>query len=378
MRICLLGPTHPFRGGISHYTTLLYRHLIKRHEALFVSFVRQYPKWLFPGKTDIDPSQSQIQEPGVLRILDSMNPYTWFKTAQSIIKFKPDLVIIPWWVSFWAPQFWTISFLIQLFTNSKILFLCHNVVEHESKWIDKLLTRLVLSKADFFIVHSKEDQENLEVIIPIAVIKKTYHPTYDVFNMSDYDSEKIRSRYDIKGNILLFFGFVREYKGLKYLLKAIPDILNDLDVTLLVVGEFWKDKDQYLSLISTLGIEKNVIIVDEYVPNEEVGDYFCAADLVIQPYTSATGSGVVQTAFGFNKPVIATKVGCLPEVIEHAKTGFLVEPQNINEIVVTVNKFFNQTDKARMKENIIKGNYRFSWEKLIGVIEKLSLKEHKI
>lgn len=375
MKICLIGPTHPFRGGISHYTTLLYRHLRKRHQALFISFVRQYPKWLFPGKTDIDPSHNQIQEPGVKRILDSMNPLTWFATIRSITKFKPDLVIIPWWVSFWAPQFWTISFFIKVFTQSKILFLCHNVVEHESKWIDKILTRLVLNNGDQFIVHSNEDQANLKAIIPDATVKKTYHPTYDVFNMADSDPDKVRKKYHIKGYILLFFGFVREYKGLKYLLNAMPQILKTQDVTLLIVGEFWKDKEQYLSLISDLGIEKNVIVVDEYVPNEDVRDYFSTADLVIQPYTSATGSGVVQTAFGFHKPVIATKVGCLPEVIDHGKTGFLVDPENSGQIVEQTEFYFNITDKDRFQKNIIQGNEKFSWQYLVEVVENLQIME---
>ena len=169
MKICLLGPTYPFRGGISHYTTLLYRHLSKRHDTLFVSFVRQYPKWLFPGKTDIDPSKEHIQEQDVHKILDSMNPFTWCKAAKRIIKYDPDLVIIPWWVSFWAPQFLTISFLVKIFTDSRILFLCHNVVEHESKWMDKVLTGFVLRKGDLFIVHSAEDHDNLKEIVSDAV-----------------------------------------------------------------------------------------------------------------------------------------------------------------------------------------------------------------
>lgn len=372
MRICLIGPTYPFRGGISHYTTLLYHHLKKKNNTLFLSFTRQYPKWLFPGKTDIDPSREHIQEQGVQKVLDSMNPFTWLKSAQIIIKHNPELVIIPWWVSFWAPQFWTISLLIKVLTNSKILFLCHNVVEHESKWIDRILTRFVLKKGDLFIVHSSEDQNNLKAIIPDAIVRKTFHPTYDVFNMADFDTDKIRTRCKIKGNILLFFGFVRPYKGLKYLIKALPEIIKTNDVTLMIVGEFWKDKDEYIALIKDLGLEKYIIIVDEYVPNEEVGDYFSAADLVVQPYTSATGSGVVQTAFAFGKPVIATKVGCLPEVIDHSETGFLVEPEDPHGIEKAVNQYFRQIDKDYMKSNIEKENYRFSWDRMIEVIEELS------
>jgi len=271
MKICIIGPTYPFRGGISHYTTLLYRYLRKRHVVIFFSFKRQYPKWLFPGKTDIDPSKFPVQEDNIDRIIDSLNPFSWLKVAYRIIKLQPDILIIPWWVSFWAPQFYSISLLVKLFSKTRILFLCHNVVEHESKWIDKWLTRIVLRNGDFYIVHSTEDQKSLLSMFPEAKVMKSPHPTYDVFNSGDFDPNMIRKKYGIEGNIILFFGFVREYKGLKYLIKALPEVLSKTDVTLLIVGEFWKNKNEYLNLINNLGIEDKIIIIDEYIPNEEVG-----------------------------------------------------------------------------------------------------------
>ena len=371
MKICLIGPTYPFRGGISHYTTLLYRNLRKRHEVTFISFKRQYPRFLFTGKTDIDPSKKQIQEDGVIQLIDSMNPLTWLKAAWKIINNRIDLVIIQWWVSFWAPQFWTISLLVKTFSNSKILFLCHNVVEHESKWVDKILTRFVLKKGDFFIVHSTEDQQNLLSMFPEAKTRKTFLPTYDVFNSGDFDPDMIKRKYGIEGNIILFFGFIREYKGLKYLIKSLPEILSEIKVTLLIVGEFWKDKDEYLSLIKELKIDKNTVVVDEYVPNEEVGFYFSAADLVVQPYVAATGSAVVQTAFGFNKPVIATNVGSLPEVIEDGKTGYLVTPESSHELAKAIIKFFSGGNNEEFRENVMNENYKFSWDRMVNVIEKL-------
>lgn len=371
MRICLVGPTHPYRGGISHYTTLLYRHLKKKHDTLFIAFSRQYPKWLFPGKTDIDPSLSRIDEPCIQKILDSMNPVSWIRSALRVIKYQPDFIIIPWWVSFWAPQFWTISVIVKHFSNARLIFLCHNVVEHESGALNKLLTRMVLKKGDGFIVHSDEDLNNLKRILPGARVQKTFHPTYDVFNMADFNPGTIRSRYNITGNILLFFGFVRPYKGLKFLIKAMAKIVKSHDVTLMVVGEFWKDKDSYLSMIRALDLEKKVVVVDEYVANEEVGNYFCAADLVVQPYISATGSGVVQTAFAFEKPVLATRVGCLPEVIDHRKTGLLVTPGSEAAIAAEVTYFLDLKDKHYFNTNIRKENYKFSWNKLIETIEEL-------
>lgn len=372
MNICLIGPSYPFRGGISHHTTLLYRYLRASHEVQFFSFKRQYPEWLFPGKTDIDPSTLPIQEEGTNRIIDSMNPVTWLQVAGKIIKSQPDLLIIPWWVSFWAPQFYSISLLVKLFSKTRILFLCHNIVEHESKWIDKWLTRIVLRNGDFYIVHSTEDQQSLLSMFPNAKVIKSFHPTYDVFNSENFDPNMIRKKYGIEGNIILFFGFVREYKGLKYLIKALPEIISKTDVTLLIVGEFWKNKNEYLDLINILGIENKIIIIDEYIPNEEVGFYFSASDLVVQPYVSATGSGIIQIAFGFNKPVVATRVGCLPEVVKDGETGYLVSPKSSTEIARAIIKFFQKKQAEEFIENIKKNNYRFSWDRIVDVIEELS------
>ena len=202
MKICLIGPTYPFRGGISHYTTLLFRHLRQRHDVVFFAFKRQYPQRLFPGKTDIDPSQIHISEEGAQRILDSMNPVTWLTVAGKILKSNCDLLIIPWWVSFWAPQFLTISILVKLLSRTKILFLCHNVAEHESKSIGKVMTRVVLRNGDFFIVHSKEDHDNLLKIFPHANIKITFHPTYDIFNLYDFNPQEIRRRLALQRNLI--------------------------------------------------------------------------------------------------------------------------------------------------------------------------------
>ena len=372
MRIVLIGPTYPFRGGISHYTTLLYRHLKTRHSVRFFAFSRQYPKVLFPGKTDFDPSDIHIEEPEVERIIDSLNPLSWLRVGWKIIKSDTEVVVIPWWVSFWAPQFWLISFLIKAFSNCRILFLCHNVVEHESNYIDKILTRIVLTKGDLFIVHSEEDKRNLLAMFPYARVEKTFHPTYDVFDMGTVDENYVKKRLGIHGYVVLFFGFIRPYKGLKDLILALPEVLSQVRVTLLVVGEFWKDKDEYLYLINRLGIECNVVIIDQYIPNEEVQNYFNAADLVVQPYVSATGSGIVQTAFGFNKPVVATEVGSLPEIIEDGKTGYLVSPEDPEKLARAIVTFFVEGKSEEFSKNIQKAKYRFSWGRMVDCIEQLA------
>ena len=371
MKICLIGPTHPFRGGISHYTTLLYRRLRRRHEVHFFAFKRQYPRWLFPGRTDVDPSQNHIQEEGAQRILDSMDPISWVRVASRIVKSSPDLLIIPWWVSFWAPQFWSISFFVKILSKTKILFLCHNVVEHESSWVNKILTRGVLSIGDLFVVHSEEDKKKLFGMFKTSNLRKCFHPTYDVFNQGEFDAVNYKKKLGITGNIVLFFGFVREYKGLQDLLKCLPEVLSKVKVTLLVVGEFWKDKDMYVHLIKKLRIEDSIVLIDDYIPNEEIGCYFSVADLVVQPYISATGSGVVQTAFAFNKPVVATSVGSLSEVIKNGKTGYLVPPKSPHELASAIIRFFCEGNAPTFSENIEKAKHKFSWDRMVDTIEEL-------
>jgi glycosyltransferase involved in cell wall biosynthesis len=210
-------------------------------------------------------------------------------------------------------------------------------------------------------------------MFPRAKVQKTFHPTYEVFDMGDIDANQVRKRLGIDGNIVLFFGFIRPYKGLKYLILALPEVLSQVKVTVLVVGEFWKDKDEHLHMIKGLGIENNVVIIDQYVPNEEVQDYFSAADLVVQPYVSATGSGIIQTAFAFNKPVVATEVGCLPEIIEDGKTGYLVSPEDPEKLARAIVTFFVEGKSKEFSKNIEKAKYRFSWDRMVDCIEQLSI-----
>lgn len=369
MKLCLLGPSYPFRGGIAHYTTLLFKSLKKKHEVAFYSFRRQYPKFLFPGITDKDFSNFVLQDESAIPLLDSLNPLSWLKVALKIIHYKPDMTIIPWWVIFWAPQFLIIIAFIKLFSKTKILFICHNVVEHEASCIKIMLSKLVLAKGDYYIVHSTEEQENLIRLVGNKSIKKTLHPTYEFFNREEIPQKAAKEKLGLfDERVILFFGFVREYKGLQYLLEAMPAILKNIAVRLLIAGEFWSDKDAYLQLIKNLDISRNVTIRDNYIPNEETPFYFYASDIVVLPYTSVTGSGLVQLAYGFNKPVIVTNIGALSEIVIDKKTGFLVAPRNSSEIAEAVLEFY-RSNSNMMRENIKREHCRFSWDVLVEKIE---------
>jgi glycosyltransferase involved in cell wall biosynthesis len=373
MNICLIGPSYPFRGGVSHHTTLLCRYLRGSHEVYFFSFKRQYPKWLFPGKTDVDPSKLPVQEENTERIIDSMNPVTWLQVAGKIIKSQPDLLIIPWWVSFWTPQFFTIAVFARLFTKTEILFLCHNVVEHESSLWKKLATKLTFLFADRFVTHSKDETDNLYQLLGKSIrVTTAFHPTYADLSKSVVSKESAKKQLGLSGTVLLFFGFVREYKGLAILLKALPDVIRHKNVTLLVAGEFWSDKKIYLDLIKDLGIADVVRIEDKYVPNEEISTYFAAADLVVQPYLSVSGSGVCQLAYGLGRPVIATDVGSLCEVIQDRINGRIVPPKDAKALAQAIVESLQPQHIEFFTVNSVKTRDKFSWktytEKIVSSI----------
>lgn len=371
MRITVIGPSYPFRGGIAHYTALLCSALAARHEVNLVSLSRQYPRILFPGKKQTDESQVQLKVDNSEPLIDSMNPLSWIKAVKSIKKCSPDLVIIQWWHPFFAPAFGTIASRCLEFAN--VMFICHNVVPHEKSGPTVMFTKYALSKGDMFIVHSGEDWINLKNLMPHALTRKTPHPTYEVFNATPVEREDARMELGISPDekVVLFFGLVRKYKGLKYLIEAMPRVLSEMDVTLLIVGEFYDDREPYLQLIKDLGIENKVKLRDEYVPNEKVSTFFSSSDVVVLPYVSATQSGIVQIAYAFEKPVVTTNVGGLPEAVKDGETGFVVPSENSEAIAQGIIRFFKEEKSAEFASNIRVLREEFSWDRMVETVEGL-------
>jgi glycosyltransferase involved in cell wall biosynthesis len=302
--------------------------------------------------------------------LDALNPLTWLKVARRVIGDRPELAIFPWWVMYWAPQYLTMIFLIKFFSPTKIVFICHNVAEHEAHFLKTIISRLVLSQAHGFIVHSEQEKENLRALTGNRRITVTPHPTYDVFNTAAMPKTAAREKLGLSDEkIILFFGFVRGYKGLPYLIKALPLILARFKVRLLIVGEFWEDKKPYLRLIRKMGVQQHITMIDRYVPNEDVPGYFCASDLVILPYTSVTGSGLLQLAYAFGRPVVTTAIGDFPKIVADKKTGFLVAPRSAKGIAGAVRDFYENHEGEEMSARIKKEQSRFSWDHLIRAIE---------
>ena len=374
MKVTLVGPIYPYRGGIAHHTAMLYRALVTReHQVLLYSFKRQYPRWLFPGRTDRDPSALKL-DAECEYTLDSLNPLTWLATAQAIRARRPDVLILQWWVPFFAPM-WAVLARVARRVGIKVLFICHNVLPHEQRPWDVWLAKRVLRLGDGFLVPSQEERMRLLGLLPGRRVEVAPHPIYDMFAGQAIPRDEARWRLALPppAPILLFFGFVREYKGLRYLLEAMPVIrIEFADVRLLVVGEFWQDKQTYLDQIERLDIARNVVVVDRYVPNEEVPVYFAAADVVVLPYTDVTQSGVVQLAFGFGVPVITTRVGGLAEVVADGETGLLVPPGDCAALAEGVKRYFREGWEARMTEAIKQTRCQFEWKKLVVLIEEMA------
>jgi glycosyltransferase involved in cell wall biosynthesis len=363
MKICLIAPVPPFRGGIAKYCYALAQELEGRHELLLLSYGRQYPELLYGKKSQIDPHVSREAIAREFKQLsyaiDSASIRSWRATSHTIAAFGPDLVILPWWVAYWAPMY---AYLLSSLKKKgiKVVFICINVFEHEDTFVKRFLTKFILSRVDSFIVHSEQEKRSLLELNPQAHVKKHLLPIFE------YDSSAVSRRGATLR--LLFFGFVRPYKGLDVLLNAIG-ILKDYDISLEIAGEFWKGKDEYIKRIKELGISSKVTIVDGYVPDNEMSQYFSRADLVVLPYRRSITSGVIATAYGFKKPVLATDVGGFCEVIQDGGTGKIVaadDPQALADGIL----WFLDNQRINFAENIsMLAAQTMSWPSLVDTIE---------
>lgn len=371
MRIILIGPVYPYKGGIAHYTGMLYRALEKKHETTVISYKLQYPRFLFK-KEQKDFSSDLFKVDHCEFLINTMNPINIIRVGHKIRKHKPDLVILQWWHPYFAPCYRLLE--TSIGKKIKKLFICHNVFPHERFPLDRFLTRLVLKGGDSFIVHSESDADDLLTIKPNARFKKNPHPTYNMFKIRDMSKEQARVELGIpdQEKVLLFFGFVREYKGLKYLLHAMPETKSKIpNIRLMVVGSFGGDKEDYVKIVNEHGISDCVCMIDGYTPDNEVEKYFAACDLVVCPYESATQSGIVQIAYGFEKPVIATNVGGLPDVVADGKTGYVVEPRNPKALAEAVVKYYQDDMEKVFAAGVREEAYRFSWDRMVERVEEL-------
>ena len=362
MKIVLIGPVHPYVGGISQHTGLLCEALRAEHQVVMFSYKFLYPRFLFKRKQKDESGGGSIGDTRF--IIHTANPFNWISSARKIRDEKADLIVVPWWHPYFAPCYLTMT---RFMGKSKLVFVCHNVFPHERFPLDRFLTKWVLRKGDAFVVQSRTDEADLKSIKPDAVCRVNPHPTYDIFRAEGISEAEGRGRLGIGADIpmLLFFGFIREYKGLRHLLAAMPAVLERMpEAQLWVVGDFAGDRAAYEALMEGGGITTNVHIVDGYIPDREVENYFAAADLVVLPYESATQSGIVQIAYAFEKAVVVTDVGGLPEVVRDGETGFVVEARNPQALAAAIIRYFTEGRRDEFRENIRAHAAEFSWERL--------------
>jgi D-inositol-3-phosphate glycosyltransferase len=309
MKFSIIGPIHPYRGGISHYTYYLDRALQQAgHETQIISFKRQYPRWLYPGVSDKDPSQVILQSEATF-ILDPFYPWTWVKSARLITSWKPDLAIIQWWTPFWGLTDGIISDHLAKI-GIPTLYLIHNVLPHEQSLLDPWLAKFALSRGKAFITQTPLQKERLLTLIPGASVEVCEHPNYTQFTKNQLTKVEARKKFGLaeQTTILLFFGIVRPYKGLSVVLEALHELKSEgVEPHLVVAGEFWDNISAYKKKIADLGLIGQIHIENRYIPNEEVDGYFSAADVLVAPYIGGTQSGVVSLGFGFGIPMIVSE-----------------------------------------------------------------------
>ena len=317
---------------------------------------RRNAGFLFPGKTQYDESEkSKFIVPNE-RIVNSISPVNWLATANKIKKENADLVVFDWWQPFFGLCHFFISSFIKDQYKGKIVFITENFISHEARFVDSFLTKIGLKNADHFIALSKIVEDDLKSIAGKRKVFRAELPPFDLYNLrKDIDNQKINLGFNEKDKILLFFGYVRKYKGLDILIKSFPKVLSaNPDARLLIVGEFYDDPSIYLNLIKELELDEYIKVINRFVKNEEVGLFYGLSDLVILPYRSATQSAVLNVSYSFLKPVVAAKVGGLSEFIDDGETGFLVEPDSMEALAEGINKYFLLKDKIDFSSNIKK------------------------
>ncbi|MCB0717951.1 MAG: glycosyltransferase [Bacteroidetes bacterium] len=373
-RYVFVGPSHPYRGGIAHFIEHLAAGLQARGgESHFVTFTRQYPEFLFPGKTQLSDGQGP-PDISTQRTLDTINPITWNRTGQLVGKLQPDVVVFKYWMSFFAPSFAQVAAKAKK-AGARVVVVVDNALPHERRPGDLLLARHFLRKADGLITMSRKVKQDVESVVGVdAPVVYIPHPVYDNFGEPmDRGEAREMLRIDRSDKMLLFFGFIRKYKGLDVLLDAMPAVLSQLpDTKLVVAGEFYGDEAAYRDRVKRLDIESVVRFESDYIPDDAVGRYFSACDLVVQPYRNATQSGVAQIAFQFDRPVVVTDVGGLSEIVPDGKVGFVVPPENAAALADAIVRFFRDDRAADMTRAVRIEKEKYSWDRMYETIESFA------
>ncbi len=372
-KVVLVGTAHPFRGGLASYNERLIKEFNELgDEASIETFTLQYPNFLFPGKTQYSdspkPEGIEINES-----VSSVNPFNWIKIGRKIKKQKPDYLIFKFWLPFMGPCFGTIARIAKKNKHTKVISIIDNIIPHEKRIGDKVLSNYFVKLVDGFVAMSHSVLEDLNTFDSKKPKLYNPHPLFDNFGelISREDALK-ELNLSPENRYILFFGFVRDYKGLDLLLDAYADSrFREMNVKLIVAGEYYNNEEQYTDQIKRLKLEDEVILRNDFIPNEEVKNYFRAADIIAQPYKNATQSGVTQIGYHFEKPMLVTNVGGLAELIPHDKVGYVVKP-NSQAIADSLISFFKENKKEEFEANVKLEKEKFSWKKMVETINTLA------
>lgn len=375
-KVVIIGPAHPLRGGLATFNQRLAREFIQSgYECTIYSFSLQYPSFLFPGKTQYsdEPAPENLR---IHSVINSINPFNWIRIGNRLKKEKPEIIVVRFWLPFMGPALGTLLRRVQKNGYSRIICIADNVVPHEKRLGDRPFTRYFLKSCDAYITMSEKVMQDLRSFEPDKPAQFITHPLYDNFGPIQPKGEA-RKHLGIPENkpVMLFFGFIRKYKGLDLLLEAIAYIKNNpseytRDLLFLIAGEFYEDEKPYRELIAQLDIADRLILRTEFIPDSEVKYYLCSADAVIQPYRSATQSGVTPLAYHFEKPMIVTNVGGLPSLVPNEKAGLVTDPDPIS-IAKGIERFC-ELGEDYFIPHLRNEKKKYSWTGMVSVISQLA------
>ena len=375
LKIAIIGPAHPLRGGLASYNERLAKQFIDEgNEVTIYTFSLQYPSFIFPGTTQYS-TESKPSNLTINVCINSINPFNWIKVGNNLKNEKPDLVIVRYWLPFMGPCLGFILRQIKKNKQTKIVCIADNIIPHEKRFGDKAFTKYFVQPVDAFITMSDKVMTDLKLFAPTKPTQLVAHPLYDNFG-EKVSKEEARLKLGIKNEelILLFFGFIRKYKGLDLLLNAMKIIKNSKfniqNSKLLIAGEFYEDRKAYDEQIEKLDLQENLILHTDFIPDSKVKYYLCAADVVVQPYKNATQSGVTPLAYHFEKPMIVTNVGGLPSLVPNNKVGLIAEP-NAESIAEKIIDYFTKGE-AYFLPHLIEEKKKFTWSKMTTSIKQIA------
>jgi D-inositol-3-phosphate glycosyltransferase len=368
----IIGPAYPLRGGIANFNEALCKAFNDAGiESSIISFSFQYPELLFPGKTQFETGGTKPPLK-IESIINSLNIFSWFRVAKKIKNENPDYIIIRYWIPFMAPCLGTIARMVKRNTSIRVIAIMDNVIPHEKRIGDKALTRYFIKSCDAFVAMSRSVIEDLKTFTNKKMVFSP-HPIYNIFGEKINKKEALKKlALDEHSKHILFFGFIRKYKGLDLLLEAIanPEI-RTLGIKLIIAGEYYEDSKYYLDLVRKYNLEEQVILKTEYIPKEAVKYYFCASDMIVQPYRAATQSGVTQIAYHFDRPMLVTNVGGLSEIVPDKIVGYVTEV-NEKSIANAIIDFYINNREEEFSKNVSTNKTRFSWDVMVKLIDQLT------